>query len=601
MKKITLTYLVSTALLAVIFLSQTILGDASFLDFLGWIYLIFSAISHSSQLMLLPYLLAVPFSLKWKESKLPAIFIFSVGFLIDVLALLDNSVYNLYRFHINGFIINMVFGENASQIFIFDSILIIKASFVVLLLGAINVGLYILVKKLLRAKLSYLRVFVSLVLITLAAQCIHIYGAAVQNLPITKCTDMLPHYYPLSANHLLVDMGIVDATVLKKIQVSSEDSDMNYPIHPIEAEKVDSLPNIVLIMIDSWNERSFDKATMPNVYGFGGISEVYKDHLSSSNGTTGSVFGVFTGISKYYWDSFDVSHKSPVLMSRLKQLGYDVQMFPSASLCNPPFNRVLFSEFPKISTETSGETAYDRDSTLTGNFKNYLAKRKSNKPFFSFLFYDLAHAIKLTKSQNAPFKPAWSYANYMALNNDTDPTEFFNLYRNCVHHVDRFIGEALEKMKKDGLLNNTVVIITGDHSQEFNENKKNYWGHNGNFSTAQIRIPLVYYYPGVKPAVKKHRTTHYDISPTLLRGYLGVKNPTQDYSMGYLLDDATPRDWHLSGSHFDFAFVRYNQILLRKNSGAFELTDMHLNPISSSELDAVGMDRAIKRMNRFYK
>ena len=601
MKRITLTYLASTALLAVIFLSQTILGDTSYLDFLGCIYLILSAVSHSSMLMLPLYLIAAPFAMKWKQSNVPSIFIVSVGFLIDVLALLDNSVYNLYRFHINGFIVNMVFGENASQIFVFDSILIIKASFIILLLGAINAGLYLLVKKRLRARLSYLRTFVSLAIVTIAAQGIHIYGAAVQNLPITKCTDMLPHYYPLSANHLLVDMGIVDATVLKKIKVSAEDSDMNYPIHPIKTEKVDSLPNIVLIMIDSWNERSFDKETMPNVYDFARYSEVYKDHLSSSNGTTGSVFGVFTGISKYYWDSFDISRKSPVLVSRLKQLDYDVQMFPSASLCNPPFNRVLFSEFPSISTETSGETAYDRDSTLTRNFNNYLDKRKSNRPFFSFLFYDLAHAIKLTKSQNVPFKPAWDYANYMALNNDTDPTEFFNLYRNCVHHVDRFIGTVLEKMKKAGILNNTVVIITGDHSQEFNENKKNYWGHNGNFSPSQIRIPMVFYYPGVKPVVKKHRTTHYDISPTLLHRYLGVKNPTQDYSMGYLMDDPQRRDWHLAGSHFDFALVRYNQILLRKNSGAFELTDMHLNPLSSSELDAVGLDKAIKRMNRFYK
>src|SRR3712207_9402754 len=62
--------------------------------------------------------------------------------------------------------------------------------------------------------------------------------------------------------------------------------------------------------------------------------------------------------------------------------------------------------------------------------------------------------------------------------------------------IDSLIGLTLDKLKQKDLLRNTVVIITGDHGQEFNENHCNYWGHSSNYSQWQIHVPLIYYYPG---------------------------------------------------------------------------------------------------------
>ena len=111
----------------------------------------------------------------------------------------------------------------------------------------------------------------------------------------------------------------------------------------------------------------------------------------------------------------------------------------------------------------------------------------------------------------------------MKLSNNTDPTPFFNLYKNCVAQVDSLVGLTLDKLKTKGLLHNTVVMITGDHGQEFNENHNNYWGHASNYSYWQTAVPMVYYYPSCKPARQNYRTTLRHFTNCLLHKVLGIK------------------------------------------------------------------------------
>lgn len=190
----------------------------------------------------------------------------------------------------------------------------------------------------------------------------------------------------------------------------------------------------------------------------------------------------------------------------------------------------------------------------------------------------------------------------MKLDNNTDPTPFFNLYRNSVAEADSLIGVALNKLKEKDLLRNTVVIITGDHGQEFNENHNNYWGHASNYSQYQIGTPLIYYYPGCTPGKRNYRTTHYDISPTLLHDVLGVSNPPSDYSMGKYLEDPSPRDWHLVGHDLYYAFIRTDGTIIEKQgSGNLKIMDRQMRPVPGYPMNPRQLQAVILNMNRFFK
>ena len=40
----------------------------------------------------------------------------------------------------------------------------------------------------------------------------------------------------------------------------------------------------------------------------------------------------------------------------------------------------------------------------------------------------------------------------------------------------------------------------------------------------QIGVPMIWHIPGMQAHKYAHRTTHYDMVPTLMKEYLGVKN-----------------------------------------------------------------------------
>ena len=149
-------------------------------------------------------------------------------------------------------------------------------------------------------------------------------------------------------------------------------------------------------------------------------------------------------------------------------------------------------------------------------------------------------------------------------------------------------------------MDRTMIVITGDHGQEFNENKKNYWGHSSNYSRAQVGTPLVVYYPGIQPAERHYRTTHYDIVPTVLKTVLGVKNPPEDYSMGHYLDDDTPRKWQYVGKVLDWAFIIDDDIILEKQgTGVVDVFDKHMTPLYDYQINPKELNEALQRVSRF--
>ena len=157
-------------------------------------------------------------------------------------------------------------------------------------------------------------------------------------------------------------------------------------------------------------------------------------------------------------------------------------------------------------------------------------------------------------------------------------------------------------MEEKGLLDNTIIVITGDHGQEFNENKRNFWGHNGNYTKWQLQIPLVLYYPGVAAGdTVTHTTTHFDITPTVMGRWLGVTNPPGDYSLGYDLADTTRRYPFILGDDINYGFVFEDIITTTNHFGSMEVTDTDLNPIKRSQVGASRLNEAILKKNRFYK
>lgn len=320
-----LFYALSTLLLAIQFGSY-IIGSTvlDFMDFEGWVFFIASSVSHASQFALIPYLLGtIVLACRCHKSAM-AVQIVGV-ILLCILNYLNSQVYGIYHFHINGFVLSMVFGEGAGEIFNFSILLYLKEIALFLIVAAIVVSVWYASHRIWQWKKKAYAWFVAGCFIgcTLYAHIWHIYASFYQHQSVMKSATLLPYYFPTSANRFLLEHGFEPPKGVGNVN-GRQSEDLQYPIRPLEEVKPESLPNIVVILLDSWNKRTLNAENMPNTYQFAQQNQWFTNHFSGSNGTRSGVFSLFYGLSCYYWESFEPAHIYPVLLKRLQKLGYDI-------------------------------------------------------------------------------------------------------------------------------------------------------------------------------------------------------------------------------------------------------------------------------------
>lgn len=573
-------------------------------SFLTAFYLSIATISHFVSLSMIIYaILYLPIIAIFPKDKFAWIWAAFTATLGNAFLLLDSSVYQLYRFHINGFVLDLIFGGGVSQILQFSFSQYLMGFLVcVVFVGIMLITAYYIFKWQDRRNFRGGWWFTSIVMLMMfGSHFIHAWADAANYTPITKSSRYYPLYFPTTAKELMLKIGMVDKIEDSDLTISDENKSLNYPKHMLEMPG-NSKTNIILILIDSWYYKVMDSTTMPNIYAFSKKCEIYKHHYSGSNGTRTGVFSIFYSIPGIYWDDVLASQTGSVLIDGLLKNNYDIQAFASATLTNPPFERTIFKKIKNLRTDTQGEAVSDRDKKITEDWLNMLNQKKSSQPLFGFMFYDALHAIEHPKGSKAPFKPEWEYPKYELLNNDMDPGPFYNLYKNTAVFVDSLVGVVLNDLEKRGMLKDSWVIITGDHGQEFNDNKKNYWGHNGNYSAAQMQVPLFIYKPNGAAKNYSHWTSHYDLVPTIFTQVLKCKNPISDYSVGQIINNpSNDRKSMLVGSKDNFAILERNRITSVYFDGSYDITDEKLNEKPGAKLDAKLMNCVMMSSKEFYK
>lgn len=576
-------------------------------DPVGIIYLIVSTFGQMTLLVALMGLvtLLLLFITSTRIRYLSFAIIASVG--IAVL-FIDTIVFAQYRFHINAVVLELVL---SGQVVSFPLVtwLMVIGGLCALIIAEYRLIIWIEKRKIYKRRFG--RKFALLAFFALLlTNAIHIWGVAYVYTPVTQLTRYLPAFYPATANSFMRRHGWLDEEALKqqKAMKLNVKSDLNYPRHPLMTKPVEKPVNIMILAVDSLRYDAYTKEVMPNLWRYAQDGISYTDHLSSGNATRAGIFGLFYGIPSTYWHAFLAIEKSPVLMDRLQALHYQLGIFASAYLHSPEFNQTVFAKVPNL-RDGSGDvgTAADRDLKLTEDWLNWYNKRDKSKPVFSFLFYDAPHGYSMPKDYPRKFQPVKESINYLELDNDTDMTPYMNLYKTSVNFSDSQIKIVLDKLKETGDLDNTIVIVTGDHGQELNDNKLNFWGHNGNFTNVQIKVPFIILGGGIKEREIQFNpdnlSSHLDVAPTLLKNYLGVENPIDDYSVGRDLLGADPqRSFVISAKYTGYAVVTNDSILEVMGSGQYEYMNKRNRVFKDGRKpDIKNLQGALKQVSMFYK
>lgn len=569
------------------------LPDSSLLTRAGavltYIFFIVAYIGHLALLVAIPLGLACLLAILLfpKQKKLLAIFGASLGAIFLVLLIADAYIYRIYHFHFNGLVLHFlleggmqeILGLSRREYFTLFSLLTILfvVEYCLALLCWQKVRLH---------RWSYFSTALSLPPIFLFVSYLLFCSAAseagnentkilINSHAVVIQAPILPLYHNLLVT-LLPAISLEDSMrsgegmFMQQPQIVKP---LNYPKHPLMLVPPSRPPNIVIIGLDAWRFDMMTSKTTPHIHDFAKQCLYFTNHWSGGNATEPGLFSIFYSIPGTYWSSAVATQHGPILIHELLKQNYALGMFVSAETHSPPYNKSLYSEVKGMPTSTPGKEPYQRDAYITQSFNKFIKKRDKTKPFFSFVFYNTSHSYCTADNYPHVFLPAAEECNRLELNNDFEPTPFRNRYKNAVHYVDSLVGQVLATLEQEHLLDNTIVLILGDHSEEFNDNKNDSWGHAGNFTRYQVQTPLLVYWPGKPARTINHQTTHFDIVPTLFNQIFKCKNPVSDYSIGHDLFDSSSRPYIVVGSYIDFGIVEKGRITRVLPGGNLEILD----------------------------
>lgn len=573
--------------------------------FLSYFYMVASLIGHFFLICILPFLVSLIILYTFKSISICKIIFSVLSVAIIIYLQIDILVYSQFRYHLSPIVFKLLFGKRATDTFQFSAINILIS--IIFILGLVVCEIFILyISKKIANRIINLHIKLILSFITFCLLCTHLLFAwsdANRYRSIAQMKNIYPVFFPLTADKLLHKLNLVDKNEIEKntlLSKSYSKAIIKYPLHPIKSQN-SKKKNILFIVIDSWRFNCMTEKITPNIYQLSKQSQVFQNHKSGSNMTTGGIFSLFYAIPATYYDQFTGLQISPVFFEELKKQNYNLSILSSSTLENPPFNKNVFSGIKNLRLESQGNSSSERDKDIYNEWIKFINMQSSNKkPFFSFLFFDSAHGFDYPADYPIKFKPTLNEVNYLVLNDTFDPLPFLNRYKNSLNYIDNLIGGVLKKLEQKGLLESTLVVITGDHGQEFNDNHKGYWQHGGNFSDYQIATPLIIYDSAKKPASYTYLTLHYDIIPTIMSSILGVQNNYNDYSEGKDLYISGNRDWFICGYNQKYAIVENNMIINIYSSGMYDVVDKNLNPLDDSKIDLNIVKEAVKENTRFY-
>ncbi|MFT7173055.1 MAG: N-sulfoglucosamine sulfohydrolase [Paracoccaceae bacterium] len=198
----------------------------------------------------------------------------------------------------------------------------------------------------------------------------------------------------------------------------------------------------------------------------------------------------------------------PNVFSLLKKGGYRTGLIGKLHV-NPESAFLPHIDFRAISGANFGRKEMGAYAEKAGAFFG-----GGEKPFFLSINYPDAHFPLIRQAGGLPKKEdllngenvkplPWIGCDSKRLREATSD------YYNCMSRLDSLMGKLLEKLKKAGKAENTLIIYIGDHGAQFSRGKTSVYD-------AGLRIPMILHWPGeVKVGVRKEMASVVDLLPTI--------------------------------------------------------------------------------------
>jgi len=427
--------------------------------------------------------------------------------------------------------------------------------------------------------------------------------------------------------------------------------------------------NLLLITIDSLRADrvgayGYDLAVTPTIDRLAEEGTRFTEAIATSSHTKDSFPGMFSSVLPSLQGNHHVDSSYEPLASVLSNAGYRTAGFHSTPMMASYDYHVGFDEFVDLADR---ETKSGHSSDLLGMVPNVLldplhrivkkyapvggvdsvesrasaeavtsAAKESlsplETPFFLFVHYMDVHT---------PYWPPRTYVDEYAnglseerireLNDlllehkdsihgdpssvsEAELSQLDDLYDASIRYVDDCIGQLLDSLEDHDLTDETLVVLTADHGEEFREHGGFF--HGQKLYEELIKVPLVFSGAKIPKRTRSTQVSHLGLMPTIL-DLLGVDRPSTAIGTSFsqlitgneggdefALSETTVKRLGqdagrvISCRHESGLKLIYNETETEWGADTWELYDLNIDPGEESNLFENRQDGTIEELRR---
>lgn len=250
-----------------------------------------------------------------------------------------------------------------------------------------------------------------------------------------------------------------------------ETTSFRYPTSSVSCSGK-AAPHVLFLVLEGWKGENFSEEVTPFLYHLPEHGTFFESHYFLGRHPHEGLFGLLYGLPAIHRSA--AIHRQPYIFEELKKRGYEFYL------------RTNFEDLGKFHALQS------QKSGLVESFSGW------------------------SESKSGPIFTLVEFSGNQFIEIDTEIKNLFNVWH------------------QKGLLQNSVIVITGSHSSDVQA------------------MPLIVVWNNRRKGEWSHQTTHYDVVPTLLQEVWNCKLRYDSLSEGKSLFLAPERKWEIFGNEFEF-------------------------------------------------
>ena len=315
------------------------------------------------------------------------------------------------------------------------------------------------------------------------------------------------------------------------------------------------VPNVLLIILDTARAQSlslygYQRSTSPHLAKLATTGAVFEKAVAPSSWTLPSHASMFTGRFPFELDvdwAVSLDDRFPTLAEVLRESGYATAGFVAnyfytketsglsrgfihydAEKMSPEFvlqNSWVAKKFIKtvhkwldVHQALARKTAAD----VNAEFLHWLPTAEG-RPFFVFLNYFDAHDPYLppepfNKRFGTGKQKHWLGPSSSREYSSAELAALVDSYDGSLAYVDEQVGNLLSTLEQSGVLQNTLIIVTSDHGEQFGERSADLVNHGNSLYMSSLHVPLILWHPATVPGGQRFSdpVTLQDIPATIV-------------------------------------------------------------------------------------